>query len=161
MERFHFFWRSASPFSQWHPATFTVDGVTYRCAEHFMMAGKARLFGDEATLARILAASSPVTQKQLGRKVSPFDDTVWRREARAIVRAGNEAKFLQNPHLLDALMAIQGRTLVEAAPNDRIWGIGLAEDDPRAASRSTWLGTNWLGEILTDLREDLIARGVQ
>jgi len=32
--------------SQWYPAPFTVDGVRYATAEHFMMAGKARLFGD-------------------------------------------------------------------------------------------------------------------
>ena len=48
---------SKSCFSQWwegHP--FECDGVTYRTAEHFMMAGKARLFMDDETLAKILAS---------------------------------------------------------------------------------------------------------
>ena len=32
--------------SQWYPAPFTADGVRYATAEHYIMAGKARLFGD-------------------------------------------------------------------------------------------------------------------
>ncbi len=33
--------------SQWFPAPFTVEGDRFATAEHFMMAAKARLFGDE------------------------------------------------------------------------------------------------------------------
>jgi hypothetical protein len=40
--------------SQWWPASFTVDGVRFPTAEHFMMVGKAKLFGDELIAARIL-----------------------------------------------------------------------------------------------------------
>ena len=40
-------------------ATFTVDSVSYPSAEHWMMAGKARLFGDSEGLAAVLCAASP------------------------------------------------------------------------------------------------------
>ena len=40
-ERFTFFFRKGSPFSQWHPVEFTVDGVEFNCAEQFMMYQKA------------------------------------------------------------------------------------------------------------------------
>jgi predicted NAD-dependent protein-ADP-ribosyltransferase YbiA (DUF1768 family) len=33
-------------FSQWYVAPFTVEGIVYPTAEHWMMAGKARLFSD-------------------------------------------------------------------------------------------------------------------
>ena len=156
-ERFTFFWRGTSPFSQWHMIGFTVDGSTYNCAEQFMMAGKARLFGDAKTEAKIMAAADPGKQKSLGRSVRPFELDIWNESARKIVYRGNHAKFTQNPLPMGRLLETRGTTLVEASPTDRIWGIGLAEEDPRALDRSTWLGTNWLGEVLTQLREDLIA----
>jgi ribA/ribD-fused uncharacterized protein len=45
--------------------------------------------------------------------------------------------------------------LVEANPNDRIWGIGLTENDPRALSKETWLGQNLLGKVLDEVRRRL------
>ena len=38
---------------------------------------------------------------------------------------------------------------------DRIWGIGLAEDDPRAWNKKSWMGKNLLGEVLTRVRDKL------
>ncbi|WP_431215310.1 NADAR domain-containing protein [Puia sp. P3] len=45
---------STSCFSQFWVAPFRVDGVVYPTAEHWMMAGKAKLFGDEVALKVIL-----------------------------------------------------------------------------------------------------------
>lgn len=42
-ENFVFFWRKESPFSQWHPAKFTIDGLTFNCAEQYMMYNKASM----------------------------------------------------------------------------------------------------------------------
>jgi ribA/ribD-fused uncharacterized protein len=160
-ERFTFFWDG--PFSQWEYAEFTVDGVEYNCAEQFMMAEKARLFGDSDTLRWIMESDDPRTQKKLGRVVDGFERRVWEAEdddgiphCCAIVWRGNHAKFTQNEHLLELLLDTAGTTLVEASPEDSLWGIGLSEDDPRAHDRTTWAGLNWLGETLTDLRESLL-----
>jgi predicted NAD-dependent protein-ADP-ribosyltransferase YbiA (DUF1768 family) len=35
--------------SRWWPAAFSLGGVSYASAEHFMMAAKARLFDDATT----------------------------------------------------------------------------------------------------------------
>lgn len=157
MESFTFFWRETEPlgeFSQWFPCSFTVDGVTYNCAEQFMMAGKAKLFNDPATLAKIMKETDPHQQKKMGREVKNYLDPVWSQNAKDIVYNGNYAKFSQNPNLKELLLNTQG-TLVEASPYDRIWGIGLAANDKRAKIREAWRGTNWLGEVLTRLRENL------
>ncbi|WP_338864628.1 NADAR family protein [Myxococcus stipitatus] len=159
-DRFTFFWKEQSPFSQFHRVAFVVDGVRYNCAEQFMMAGKARLFGDAEVLNEILAAKTPPAQKALGRKVRGFDVATWERERERIVYAGNRAKFTQHAALLEVLLATQGTELVEASPMDRIWGVGLKMEDPRIQDPSKWRGLNLLGKVLTRLREDLLAEGI-
>jgi len=159
---FHFFLRGWE--SQWHRRPMTIDGVKYNCCEQYMMAEKARLFNDHATLRKIMATTSPREQKDLGREVKNFDkgkweemlpwrDTVkpycWQR-----VWHGNFHKFSQHADLREKLLAIPG-TLVEVNPRDAIWGIGLAEDSHLINDPKTWQGKNWLGEVLTSVRDEL------
>ena len=35
------FWKPPNPFGQWTESPFEIDGVTYNCAEQYMMAEKA------------------------------------------------------------------------------------------------------------------------
>lgn len=141
--------------SQWWPCEFSVDGIAYPSAEHWMMAGKARLFEDEDALARILAAKTPAEAKNLGRTVRGFDDDRWAAACFELVTAGNVAKFGQDPDLRAYLLGTGARVLVEASPVDRVWGIGLAADDPRAADPRQWRGGNLLGFALMQAREEL------
>ncbi|MBG0832604.1 NADAR family protein [Planomonospora sp. ID67723] len=141
--------------SQWWPADFTVDGVLYRSAEHFMMAAKARLFGDEETASAIVAAGHPKKAKDLGRRVRGFDEQAWARARFDLVVRGNLAKFGQNPELGEFLLGTGERVLVEASPVDRIWGIGLAADDERAGRPEQWRGLNLLGFALMEARHAL------
>ena len=128
-----------------------------------MMAGKAALFDDAATLARIMAVQpgeasfhrTPMQQRLLGREVTPFADATWREAARAIVLRGNRARFAQNPDLRATLLATGTRTLVEGSAKDRLWGVGLAWNDPAIENPANWKGTNWLGQVLMQVREAL------
>ena len=155
MEKFTFFWDG--PFSQWDPSPFGIQGQAYNCAEQWMMEQKAIFFKDEDARRRIMSTLSPRDQKAIGRKVRGFDPEAWDAVSRCIVYHGNVAKFNQNPSHKKALLATAGTTIVEASPYDQIWGIGLAEGDPRAFNRKTWRGRNWLGEVLTALREDYLS----
>jgi ribA/ribD-fused uncharacterized protein len=148
----------ASCLSQWFPASFTVDGVRYRTAEHFMMAGKARLFGDSANLEKILAAEGPDAAKKLGRRVTPFDERVWAAHRSELVVHGNVAKFDQNRALGEFLASTETRMLVEASPRDRVWGIGLGRTNPDARDPTKWRGENLLGFALVEARARLAAR---
>jgi ribA/ribD-fused uncharacterized protein len=151
------FWQPPAVFGQWTESAFTVDGVTYSCAEQFMMAEKARMFGDEATRAEILASASPREHKALGRRVTGFDHAAWEAARLDIVIRGNLAKFGQDPALRAALLATGDKLLVEASPLDRIWGVGLRADDPRIHDQATWRGKNLLGEALMRVRTELRA----
>lgn len=159
---------SASCLSQWWPSPFEVDGVRYATAEHWMMAAKARLFGDEEAERAALAARSPAAAKKAGRLVRGFDEAVWERERFGIVVEGSVHKFASDEALRGFLVGTggrsemgvppaegRGRVLVEASPLDRIWGIGLAADDPRAKDPSRWRGLNLLGFALMEARERL------
>ena len=143
--------------SQWYPARFRVDSVAYPSAEHYMMAEKARFFGDSAKRQQILQAPTPAAAKALGREVGNFDADRWSQARVDIVIAGNLAKFAQNPALEAFLMGTGDQILVEASPVDLIWGIGLAENDPAAADPWAWRGENLLGFALMAVREKLIA----
>ncbi|WP_406198382.1 NADAR family protein [Kitasatospora sp. NBC_01560] len=141
--------------SQWWPAPFTVDGVTYAGAEHWMMAGKARMFGDEAIVPRILGARTPAEAKKLGRLVAGFDEPTWAAGRFELVVRGNVAKFGQDEALRTYLLGTANRVLVEASPVDRLWGIGLAADDERAGRPADWRGENLLGFALMEARARL------
>jgi ribA/ribD-fused uncharacterized protein len=144
--------------SQWWPADFTVDGVRFRTAEHYMMWRKALLFGDTVMAERILAAAHPRDVKMLGRGVAGFDDRKWVTERFEIVVTGSLAKFGQSDELRSWLLGTGERVLVEASPTDRVWGIGLAASDQRASNPARWRGLNLLGFALMRAREQLRSR---
>lgn len=159
--RFHPFYghrarRDGAPgdggFSQWWPCRFQVRGVEYRSAEQFMMAGKARLFGDDATLARILAEPDPAKVKRLGRAVRGFEEERWRAHRFELVSYGSVEKFRQDEVLRATLEATAEAILVEASPSDRIWGVGLSRQSPAVADPAKWRGLNLLGFALTRAR---------
>jgi ribA/ribD-fused uncharacterized protein len=145
----------AECFSQWYGAPFVVDGNRYPTAEHYMMAEKARLFGDDAARTRVLDAGSPAAAKAIGREVRGFDDAAWASARSEIVVAANVSKFTQHPALGAYLRATRDLVLVEASPVDRIWGIGLAASDERATNPLQWRGLNLLGFALMEVRARL------
>lgn len=157
-KRFVFFW-SGWP-SQWYPSAFEIDEVRYGCCEQFMMAEKARVFGDHEALAAVMATSSPREQKAIGRRIRGFQEGLWNSVCRGIVYRGNLAKFEQSDRLRNLLLATGKRTIVEASPVDSIWGIGLAADHPDASEPSRWIGRNWLGIAVMQVR-DQIAEGLE
>ena len=175
-ERFNFFWETESPFSQWFKSkffgqtfivkdqeivrilsgSFPVEGQEYTSSEQFMMYHKAIIFLDREIANQIMKTSDVRKIKKLGKQVRNFDQDVWLYFRSKVVYEGNKSKFFQNEYLKTKLFETKGTTLVEASPNDAIWGIGLTRDDPRSLKRETWLGENLLGEILTRLRIDLM-----
>ena len=81
-----------------------------------------------------------------------FDSETWTEHRWEIVVSGSVAKFTSDPALTAYLVGTGDHVLVEASPHDRIWGIGLTADDPRAAVPSQWRGLNLLGFALMEAR---------
>lgn len=144
-------------FSQWFYCPFTVDGITYPTAEHWMMAQKAVLFGDRINFEKIVSCEKPGEAKELGRQVLGYDDAIWNEKKFEIVKQGNIYKFSQYPELTDYLLRTENRVLVEASPVDTIWGIGLAQDSQDITNIDAWPGLNLLGFVLMEVRDYLKA----
>ena len=74
-----------------------------------------------------------------------------------IVLRGTLAKFSQNAELREYLLGTGDAVLVEASPYDRIWGVGLAQDDPLIRDPGNWRGENLIGFVLMEARDTLRA----
>lgn len=142
-------------FSQWWDCRFTVDGVRYHTAEQYMMAQKAELFHDTEIQREIMAQTHPGAYKKLGRQIRNFEESLWLLHRTDIVIRGNLAKFSQNPELHAFLLGTNSRILVEASPYDRLWGIGLSEQNADCTNPWKWQGENLLGFCLMEVREQL------
>ncbi len=179
-----FFYTLHSPFSNFHPAKFVFDGLTFFSSEHYMMYSKAKLFNDQQVLVKLkLKLKEPIavkflngelnsrdiintkelydewkslqmSVKGLGREVKDYNEQVWSERRFEIVKRGVKQKFKQNKHLFDELMKTQNTLLVEAAREDRVWGIGLDTKTAKNTPESEWNGLNLLGKLLTEIREE-------
>lgn len=149
------FWKTKDYMSNWHESHFEINGITFNCAEQYMMYSKAMMFNDTLVAQEVLKTTVPRDQKALGRKVSNFDNKVWEEQRFDILYEGCLAKFEQNEKLKELLLSTDDLHLVEASPYDEIWGIGLGEDHQDATNPEKWRGLNLLGEVLMKVRSTL------
>lgn len=161
---FVFFWKPSMSdkidngcLSQWYMSDFIIEGNTYCCAEQYMMAEKALLFGDNEIFREIVREKSPKRIRQLGRLVKNFDPSIWDQHKTDYVRKANHAKFTQHSKLHDFLCSTKDKILVEASPYDRIWGIGMAESNAKCLNPSLWTGLNLLGFTLMEVRDEILS----
>lgn len=143
--------------SQWYKSDFVEMGVRYKCCEQYMMHKKALLFNDAEIATEILLAKNPSTHKELGRMVRNFNQGLWDKYKFEIVYRGNFLKFTQNKELANKLKDTGDSILVEANGEDKIWGIGMYENDPNLMKTELW-GENLLGKALMEVRQDIINR---
>ena len=152
-----FFWldnEKYGEFSNWYQREFVIDDFRYFCVEQYMMAQKAKLFHDSVRYTAIIRANSPRGCKALGKQVTPFDAKVWDAVKYDIVKAGNKAKFEQNPDLMKLLLSTGDSIMAEASPKDEIWGIALDAETAKQMDPEKWPGQNLLGKILMELRAE-------
>ena len=155
------FWKRNDEYgccSNWYPASITINGITFSCCEQYMMYQKAILFDDHEIADKIINTTIPKDIKALGRQVKNFDPAIWDKHKEMVVGTAVMAKFIQHPDLYKKLQESGDAIMCEAAPNDNIWGIGMAADNPKMQNPEEWQGTNLLGKIVMNVRT-LIAQG--
>ena len=105
-----------------------VPGLSFNCSEQAYMVEKAAFFKDEETLEKMLLCEDGASVKALGRQVKGFDEKTWYDISYYKMLRVCKAKFTQNLELGKRLLATGNRTLVEASPTDKIWGIGFGKE---------------------------------
>lgn len=141
--------------SNWCYLPFPVGEHEFSCMEQFMMYRKAICFEDSITAEQILAATDAAYIKELGRKVSNYNENVWNGLRQLIVYEGLLAKFSQNEEFRNRLLSTGDAILAECAVKDCIWGIGLSMTDPDRFNITSWRGQNLLGYTLMMVRDKL------
>ena len=78
---------------------------------------------------KIISTETPEKAKAIGRQVRPFNEEIRTSKRMGIVIRGNLHKFTQNKNLRQFLINTKDKILVEASPFDKIWGIGLKDEE--------------------------------
>lgn len=141
--------------SNWYPSCFKLDETVFSSMEQFIMYRKAICFHDSNIAVQILETDDAVRIKDLGRRVSGYDENLWNGVRQLVVYEGLLAKFSQNDKLQEQLKATGNTVLAECAVKDRIWGIGLSMNNPDRFDRTKWKGQNLLGYALMMVRDRL------
>ena len=153
--------------SNWYRAEFDAEVLIngkketkhFYNSEQYFMYMKAIIFGDYEIAEKILATKDPKKAKELGRIVRNYDDKVWNDMRYKVMVDANKAKYSQNEDLKKLITSdeFKGKGFVEASPVDKVWGIGLGENDPLADDENNWKGQNLLGKSLDEVREWLLS----
>lgn len=154
------FWQPDSIYSNWYlnaPLVLhTHPDIKFQNSEAAFMFLKAQTFGDGVMSTLIVKNQDPWETKKMGRRINGYTEELWEQVREDAMYAACYAKFSQNPKLKAELLSTGSLILVEASPVDKIWGIGLAPNDPAARNQKTWKGLNLLGKILMEVRTALV-----
>ena len=131
------------------------EELEFTSSEQLFMYFKAKFFSDDETAQEILNAETPEEARKLGRTVKDYNDEAWDKVRVGFMKHALKLKFTQNENLKKKLLnpKFEGKTFVEAAYYDRIWGIGFNEIEAEN-NKNKW-GRNELGELLTEIRKEL------
>lgn len=154
----HVFFYTEWP-SNFRKTSFNFEGFGEKhhffCTEQAFMWCKAMYFNDKIMAEKILEEKdNPMVCKNYGRLVRGYNDDKWKLVRYSFMLDVNFARFSQDKILKEKILnpEYDSKTFVEASPTDRIWGIGICENDPAIDDERYWFGQNLLGKVITEVR---------
>jgi hypothetical protein len=139
--KFYYEYEEYGWLSNYHVCDFTLDGCNWSSTEHYYQAQKTMDPGYRET---IRLAETPDEAKQLGNSPNCHIRPDWTIHRVVAMRTAIQAKFTQNPELMELLLATGNSELVENSMRDYYWGCGADES-----------GRSMLGLLLMHLRTEL------
>ncbi|KAK7189063.1 hypothetical protein DPSP01_010352 [Paraphaeosphaeria sporulosa] len=142
--------------SPWYTSHFTIKSEDYESAGQYILAEKARVFGDKKARQRILEEHDVEVLMTLGENIKGFDEKSWRRRVSRIAKTANMHKFLsddaESRYLLRQLKKLATRELVFADPADSDLGIGFSAAEATEVGHAQW-GANVFGKAIDEVRK--------
>ncbi len=131
--------------------------ITYNSTEQYFMYQKCLTFdpNNKVLLKVILETTSPTAAKAFGRQVKNYDDVIWNNLRYQKMLNGLRLKFTQNNEIKQILLKTKNKTLYEASPRDKIWGIGCGAKTAITKNKELF-GQNLLGKALMEVRSELM-----
>lgn len=141
------------------------DGHKFNSSEALFMYLKCKGMGSEKVALKIVEADNDDSLvgnakfdavKQLGRKAK-FNKDIYMEKREEWMYLTIKAKYEADIEFRRTLMdeRYRGKTFVEAADADDIWGIGTyITDEVLAFNEDVWMGQNLLGRALTRVRDE-------
>ena len=145
------FFGELCPLSNFYPCKFEYKGIAFHSTEQLIQYQKAKLLGDSRIEHSILTAKSPLECKKLSRDITNFSYKRWMESAKDLCKDGIEAKFVQNPRLMQILLETGHKKLLECT-KDQFWGTGVPLNDPQCLIEKCWKGQGLQGIILQEIR---------
>ena len=148
--------------------------VTFKTAEAYYQSRKALVANDKHRYYKIAHAKTPGETKRIAREIK-LKSREWDAVRIGWMVQTLKKKFEQNDELRVKFLnpELDGKIFVEASPTDTFWGIGKSElECTREVERTGGLetfdyehdipcGFNVLGELLNNLRDDLVKNPVK
>ena len=138
-------------------APFNLLGKDYSCTEQYYFSSKATAYGDDEAYKGIMKATNPGKMLQLGKRATNLTGIEWTDQQFGVMLRANIAKFQQNEAAREALRATGQTKLGEASKQSTFWSTGLSLYHKDRGDSNLWSGQNKMGEILTQIRNDLPA----
>lgn len=150
------FFSPASPLSNFYVTNFIAEnGKSFHSSEQLFQYFKAKEFHDQKSMRDILFCSTPHEAYSLGKMIENFNESRWIKVCRDYMRRACQAKFEQDDAARQFLLNTGDSLLAEANPHDKDWSTGLSLRDDNIFNKDRWMGSNWLGEFLTNYRNSL------
>ena len=144
------------PLSNWNKENFLVDGKEFSCMEQYLTYSKAALFNDSYAQEEVMREPNQRIMKMIGTEVKNYNHADWLEEIDTILNTGLRAKFSAGK-AKQYLIGTENRLIGEASENRR-WGTGVHLNDPNALEHSKWTGSNFMGQTLMMIREEICDR---
>ena len=139
---------------------FKEGEITFTSLYQYLMYHKAIVVGCPDLAKKLLSIKNVDEQKETSKLFPLEKEKLWRNVAKQATYKGCYLKITQNQDFQSELCSTEDKYFVYTSPDDVLWGVGLAESDPKVHDKMCWEGLNWLGETLTVLRDDF-TRGLK